>query len=408
MNIWMLNHYAGAPTDPSTRHFDLARELVARGHDVTIVAAGFSHLNRKENQKYGSKWWSGQTVDGVKYAWIKTFPYQGNDWRRVVNMLSYTIGAFSLGTVGLKRPDVIVGSSVHPLAVVSALALSKIHRCRFVFEVRDLWPQTLVDMGALAEDGWTTKSLRALEGFLYKQADHIVVLLPTADRYIARWGIARSRISWIPNGVDLSRYRDLPPYDGGGNSAFNIYYMGAHGDANALDNILKAADILLKRDEQRPKFIFVGDGPAKPRLIEMARSMSLRNVEFVDRVPKSDVPALMGQASALVFNLDRVKVFQYGISSNKLYDYLVSGRPVLFCGEAGNNPVEESGAGISVPPRDPEALANAVIRMANMTPEARKAMGAKGPDWVRKNHDIAHLAELMERAVGPNPIGNLK
>lgn len=397
MNIWILNHYAGTPDYPSTRHYDLSKELVRRGHVVTIFASGFHYQKFVEIRLAKGEKWKVQDYDGVKFVWIKTTLYKGNEWRRIVNMLSYAWRVIWIGKKFKEKPDVIIGSSVHSFAVVSAYILSNIKKSHFFFEVRDLWPQTLIDMGALSEKSSVTWGLRKLEKFLYKKAEKIITLLPYADQYIINLGISKEKIVWIPNGVDLSRYENIKKYNGRISNQFTILYLGAHGKANALDVILDAASILQDKGLDNIKFVFIGDGPEKKSLIEYSESKGLKNVEFRDAVPKNEIYKVMGEADAYVFNLEALSLWKYGISSNKLFDYLASGRPILFSGNSANNPVEEAKAGITVPPRNPSALAEAIIKLFSLPKEERIKMGENGWEYIRKNHDIKILAERLER-----------
>ena len=396
--IWILNHYAGTAASPSTRHYDLGRELVRRGHGVTIFAAGFHYQKLVEERLAPGETYKIEDHDGVRFVWIRTFPYSRNDWRRVVNMLSYAFRVVRVARKLDEKPDVIVGSSVHPFAVLSAYILSKIKKARFFFEVRDLWPQSLVDAGAWSDRSPITWAFRKLEAFLYKKAEIVITLLPYADAYITRLGVPKEKIVWIPNGADLTRYESLVHYDGATRSPFTLMYLGAHGRMNALDVILDAAEIIQNKGLRDVRFVFVGDGPARSDLIQYAQRKGLKNAEFRPAVPKSELFSVMGQADAFVFNLEDLP-FNYGVSSNKLFDYLASGRPVLFAGNTANNPVTESGAGFGIPARAPERLADAVMELVALRPEQRIAMGQNGVAYMKANHDIRLLARAFETAV---------
>ena len=397
MNIWILNHYAGTPdTTHATRPYDLSKELVTRGHSVTIFASSFSEYSLREERLQPGERWKTEKCDGVRFIWLKTFPYKGNDWRRVTNMVSYAWRAFWIGKGFEEKPDVIIGTCVHPLAVLSAYVLSIFKRSRFFCEITDLWPQTLVDMGALSERSPITWGLRVLEKFLYRKAERIVVLMPHGDDYITNLGISGDRIVWIPSCVDLSRYDGIGQYDGGSSDTFTIMYLGRHGMANALEAILKAATLQQDEGESNVRFVFVGEGAEKPNLIELSGDLGLRNVEFRDPVPKNEISQVMGEADAFILSLRDSPLYKYGINPNKLCDYLASGRPILFAGNASNNPVEEAKAGITVPPENPEALARAITRLMAMKPEERIQMGKNGLEYVKKHHDIRVVADKLE------------
>ena len=365
--VWIFNHYAVTPDLPGgTRHFDLARELVGRGHQATIFASGFQHLRHREMKLVPDERWKIEDVDGVNFVWLKTFPYQRNNWRRVVNMASYTFRAWWLGrrlpklVPELEKPDVIIGSSVHLLAVLAAYWVAKQHMARFIMEVRDLWPQTIVDMGEMSGRNPIVKVLQLIERFLYRRGEQIIVLAPSMGEYISDRGISKEKIVWIPNGVDLSRFEDAKPQDSTDNR-FEVMYLGAHGQANALNVLLQAARIIQDQNYHDMRIVLVGDGPEKQKLIRLADELGLENAEFRDPVPKADVPKVLQGADATVLILNDLPLYRYGISLNKLYDYLAAGKPLILVGNPANNPVKEVGCGLTVPPRNPEAVAEAIV-----------------------------------------------
>jgi glycosyltransferase involved in cell wall biosynthesis len=363
---------------------------------VTIFAAGFHYQKLVEERLGPGETWKLEDHAGVKFIWIRTFPYRRNDWRRILNMLSYAVRAVRVGRVLPDRPDAIVGSTVHPFAALAGYVLSRMRHSRFLFEVRDLWPQSLIDIGAWRERTLRVWALRKIEKFLCRKAEVIITLLPYAHEYITSFGIARNKIVWIPNGADLRRYRDIERYQGGNGHQFTIMYLGAHGRMNALDVILDAASLL--KQNANIRFVFVGDGPARNELIERAKSKSIENVEFRGSVPKNELLQIMSEADAFVYNLEDLP-FKYGVSSNKLFDYLASGRPIVFAGNTANNPVTEAGAGFAVPPRNPQRLADAILQLAALSPAERIAMGNSGQAYMREKHDIRRLASEFERVL---------
>ncbi len=402
MNIWIFNHYAHPSTFPGgTRHHDLGKELVKRGHRVTIFASSFLHgLGRHAGAK-APQVWSVEDVDGVKFIWLRTPPYSGNNLDRVWSMVVYMWRAWRLGVAlprrmpDVGRPDLVIGSSVHLLAVLAAYRVARGHRARFVMEVRDLWPQTLVDMGVLGPRHPLTLALRWLERYLYRRAERIITLLPFAHEYIAASGVAREKVVWIPNGVDLSLYSGEAGAGEHG-TPFTLMYLGAHGKANTLDVLIEAARAIPAETGARIRFVLVGAGPEKDALIRRTREWGLGNVEFRDPVPKARVPDTLAEADALVVVLPDLPLYRYGISLNKLFDYMAAAKPIVLAGAPANDPVKDADCGLTVPPRDPHALGDAIVRLAQMPCEEREAMGRRGRAYVEEHHNIRKLAERLE------------
>jgi glycosyltransferase involved in cell wall biosynthesis len=396
-NVWILNHYAQEPGGAGgTRHFHLAEHLESSGWQATVIAAsvelnsGLQRLNDEEHLRY-------EHIQGVPFLWVRTPEYEGNGGGRMLNMLAYTWQVLRRRTTQmLQRPDVVIGSSVHPFAAVAGALLARRFGVPFIFEVRDLWPQTLIDMGRLRDSDWMTKVLRKLELWLYRRSARIVVLLPRAWEYINPLGIPKERVVWIPNGVDLSLFPKLTESDKVESGLFTLMYFGAHGQANGLDNVLRAMrHIQTNAPEKRVHLRIIGDGPLKPKLVEFATKIGLTNVVFEPPVPKSQVPALAAQADAFVFNLIDAPVFKYGISSNKLFDFMASERPVVFSCDAANNPINDAQAGLTVAPGQPEALAQAILQIATTPMEERQRMGQAGRDYVEQNHGFAQLSARL-------------
>jgi glycosyltransferase involved in cell wall biosynthesis len=391
--VWILNHYAQEPGGVGgTRHFSLAKHLLAYGWQTTVIAAsvelntGRQRLSRHETTRL-------DTFDGVNFLWIKTPPYKGNGGGRILNMLTYALRVVLPFTIrGLPQPDVIVGSSVHPFAAVSGALLAQRYGVPFVFEVRDLWPQTLVDLGRLSEKSLITRGLRWLEGWLYRRADKIVTLLPNAVDYITTLGIEADKVVWIPNGVDLEGYvKSEPPTP---RDVFTLMYFGAHGQANGLDCVLDAmAELEKMSGMQHVNLRLIGNGPLKPALMEQATKLNLKNVEFEDPVPKAEIPKIASEADAFVICVkDLPQLYKYGISMNKLFDYLAASRPIIMASAAVNDPVQDAGAGFTVRPENSTELAEAIVKLVALPHEQRNAMGAAGRSYVENNHNYSELA----------------
>jgi len=393
MNLWLVNHYAILPQQAGgTRHYTLVRELVKRGHQVTIIASSFDHTTRKELHILDGAPSRLEVVDGVRFLWLRTPPYEGNSAQRLWNMMVFARKVLGLRAADLSGPpDVILGSSPHLFAAWAAERLARRYRVPFVLEVRDLWPQSLVDLGSFSEGHPFIRWLEYIERGLYRRARHVITLLPGAKEHIAQKGGHPDRITWIPNGIDAD---SLPlPEPPTPKDAFELMYAGTHGLANGLQVVLEAAEKL----QDRPvRFRLVGDGPDKPRLMAMAEEKGLKNVVFEPPVPKSQIPGLLREADAFLMVLRDSPVFRWGVSPNKLFDYMAAARPVIFSVNTPLNPVAVAGAGITVPAEDADALAEAALELSATSPEERWQMGLRGRKYVEENHNLNLLANKLE------------
>jgi len=391
----MINHYA----EPYGRQHNLAGELIRRGHRVVIFASSFDHRTRQENRLAPGEKVKREDIDGVPYVWLRTPPYPGNTSARVWNMAVFAGRIWRVGkAAGFERPDVIIGSSPHLFAALAAQRLAARFRVPFVLEVRDLWPQSLVDLANVSARHPVVRGLEKMERYLYRRAARIISLLPGAVDHMVEKGADRERVVWIPNGINT----DLvpPPEPPANDGVFTVMYAGAHGLANALDYVLDAAAVLQQEDLDRRILIrFIGDGPEKSRLQEVAAQRELTNVRFDGPVPRNRVYDLLREADAFVMPLKHSPVFRWGVSPNKLFDYLATARPVIFSVNSPINPVAEAQAGLTVPPENPLALAEAIKELLYMSPEKRWEMGLRGREYVERYHSFARLADKLEKTL---------
>ena len=400
MRVWFINHYALPPERAGgTRHYSLAKNLIHRGHQVVIIASSVDYMQRREVVFSANLRAHLQEHGGVPFLWLKTPPYRGNTAARVWNMWVFAGRVLQLAPQVLSEPpDVILGSSPHPFAAWAAARLAARFRAPFVFEVRDLWPQSLIELGRFSSRHPFIMLLAYMERFLYRRATRIVTLLPGAAAYIRARGGEAEKIVWIPNGLDLSLVP--PPSPPLQNGVFTIMYAGAHGRANGLEVVLEAARLLQERSTPTPiRFVLIGDGPEKPNLQAQTRSWGLQNVVFEDPIPKGEIYKRLQEADAFLMILRPSPVFRWGVSPNKLFDYMAMARPVLFCIQTPYNPVAEAKAGITVPPGDAKSLARAILHLIELSPEERWHMGLRGRDYVEKNHAMTVLAQRLERTL---------
>ncbi|HXY30876.1 MAG TPA: glycosyltransferase family 4 protein [Gemmatimonadaceae bacterium] len=397
--LW-VNHFAVAPVDGGgTRHVEIARELVRRGWQVTIAASDFHLHSRGYTRRRGPSDRSviRERVDGVEIDWLWAAPYSRNDWRRALNWLTFSRSVtWWRPAPGGRQPNVIIGSSPHLLAAAASLRLARRLGVPFLFEVRDLWPESLLAAGG--RKGLLYYALDAIARRLYRSSDRIIVLAQGVGEYLATRGVPRSQIVYVPNGADVDPAPSRPRQADG--SRLTAVYAGAHGPANGLDTVVDAAALL--RDDPRIRFLLVGDGPSKNDLVARARARSLTNMEFREPVPKDQVAALLLAADLGLMVLRDAPLFSFGVSPNKLFDYMAAGLPIV-CNVPGEvaDILRQAGSGVQATDSSPEALASAVRRVAALDPAARSALGAAGRSWVVANNSREALAARVDEALRP-------
>ncbi len=395
MRLLWVNQFAVTPEQQGgTRHFELGRELVRRGWDVTVAACDLNLHSRQYARRADARTRAAvdDVVDGVHFRWLWAAPYARNDWRRAHNWLSFSARVWRWRGA---RPSVVIGSSPQLFAALASERLARRWGVPFVLEVRDLWPESLLAAGG--RKGALYRVLERVARHLYARADRIVVLARGSADHLASLGVDPGKIAFVPNGVDVSAFAavERPARD-----TLTLVYTGAHGPANGLDAVLGAAERL--RDDVRVRFLLVGDGPAKTALVADAARRGLANVAFRDPVPKHAMPALLAGADAGLMVLRESPLFTFGVSPNKLFDYFGAALPVV-CNVPGEVAmmVGEAGAGEQAADASGAALADAVLRLAARTPGARAALGAAGRAWVAREHDRPVLADRLDAVLRP-------
>jgi glycosyltransferase involved in cell wall biosynthesis len=377
--LWLINQFANTPELPGhTRQFEVAAGLVSYGWQVEVFASDFNLTQRQYRRLRFPRLWSTERPAGIRWSWLWVSPYRHNNWKRQLNMLSFCLHlALRLGPAAIlgrfigQAPDVILASSPQLPAAFTCLWIARLTGIPFVLEVRDLWPQVLIDQGGKSPSSAMVRLLAWMECLLYQHASNVVVLAKGAEPFVRERGARQT--AWFPNGPDLELFspRPLPP----DRPVFTVLYAGAHGDANALENVIAAAR-LLEQQQSPARIRFVGDGPEKQALMQLAED--LKSVSFEAPVPKARIPDLMAEADAILLSLRDVPLFRYGVSPNKLYDAYALGRPVITTvAGAINAEVEEHRLGVTAPPGDPQALAVAIQRLMTTPRTERQAMAER-------------------------------
>ena len=400
MNIWLINHYAVPPHYyPLARPTNFAKYLMAMGHTVTLFAASTVHNSNLDLINDGSPWRE-ETVDGIHYVYIKCHSYQGSGLKRVYNICEF---AWKLPGVcrQFTKPDAIVATSMPPTSCAMGIYLGRKWGCRTVAEIADLWPESIVAYGIAGCHNPAVLALRRLEKWIYKKAGAVVFTMEGAYDYIVEQGwekdIPRSKVYYINNGVDLEQFdynkehfrvEDADLDDPG---TFKVVYTGSIRKVNNLGLLLDAAKAV--RDP-RVKFLIWGDGDELAMLEKRVRDEKLTNVIFKGRVEKKYVPSIVSRADVNIAHNAPSPLLRFGVSFNKLFDYMAGGRPILCDFPCPYNPAIIYGAGIEVSDAAPQSIAGAIESLMSVSEQAYRSYCANARR-AAEDYDFKRLTEKL-------------
>lgn len=402
--IWILNHYATDTFfDHGGRHYELAKRLIGAEYSIRVFCASTVH-NTMRNLISDSQNYIEDTCDGIPYVFIRARNYTGNGKKRILNMLDYYKGMMRCAK-HFERPDIIIGSSVHPLAVLAAIRLGKKYGIPVIGEVRDLWPESFVAYGLISPTNPLLKILYAGERWIYKKTDELIFSMPGGRDYIIEKGwdkehggpVDLRKVHYINNGVDLEAFDynkdhfQTQDADLDNPNLFKVVYTGSVRRANNLDLLLDAAKLVTKPEV---RFIIYGGGDQLDRLKQRLAEENITNVCFRGAVEKKYVPGIVARSSMNIFVLEKSDLFRYGLSLNKSFDYLAAGRPMMMVGEAGYSQVDQYGCGIHVRSWNPEEIAQQIDKAAGL-PQSAYAQYCENARRAAGEYDFSVLTSKL-------------
>lgn len=398
-NIWLVNYYSYPPgTSSWRRHYDLGKELLKYGYNIDIIGGSFVHDRKKhilnKNEKYRI-----ENHEGLKYHILNGISYSGS-LMRILSMIEFMIKVFFYEKKLKVKPDIIYCSCPHPFNGLISLYLSKKYRCKFILEIRDLWPETWVEMGAITRRSLIYKFFAWIEKLLYKKANEIITLSPGDYIYIEKLGISKNKIKWVSNGVDLDEfdknYLKDPVYKFN-KSKFNITYTGSIGIANALDEVFKVAKELTG---ENITFNIIGDGPLKNKYINYCKENAINNVKFYNSVSKNEVPALLKESDALIVTTKKCNLYKYGISFNKVFEYMAASKPIIITYDTEYDFIKEADCGFSISAENEIELLKTIRDILFISKNKRELLGINGRKYAEKNFSIKMLSKKIDLILG--------
>lgn len=377
----------------------IAREWAKAGHTVVVIASNSNHLTGNRHQAAA---FEDRLSDGVRVMRLRTMRYERTaSMARVLSWVDFERRLLGASLYELPPPDVIIVSSLSLLSVVSGITLARRYRCPWVFEVRDIWPLTLVEEGGFPRWHPFTVLLAGIERLGYSRAAMVVGTMPNLIAHVRRVVDRPVPVACIPFGFDptvAQAPRRISPREEGAQTLV-VGYAGSIGVSNALETLIECAVPL--RDDGRYRFVIAGDGDSRESLMERTRDCD--HITWLGRVPRGEVHSVLSECDVLYFAAHRSQVWEYGLSLNKLTDYLLAARPILASYSGFPTILNEAGCGEFVRAADPDALMAALHRFREMSADARAHLGENGRRWLFEHRTWERLAaeyvELIDAVI---------
>lgn len=400
-SVWYISKYfaPGSRSDVGTRAWFLLKEFHSRGIEVTAFGSNSNHL--ADCPDFKGNYFS-ENVDGICAIWIKTFKYKkASSILRILNWIHFEWRLLFLDKSRFERPDAIIISSLSLLTILNGFLLRWRFGSKLVFEIRDIWPLTVIEEGGYSKWNPFVIILAVIEYFGYKYSDLIVGTMPNLREHVRNLTGDDSKVICIPMGVSSEMLKQgLPLPDGYlqkylDKDYFNVVHAGTIGITNALETLFSAAELLV--ENKKIRFVIVGDGNLKTDYER--RYKRLGNVVFAPKVSKAQVHSVLSESNLVYFSTFKSEVWHYGQSLNKVVDYMLSGRPILASYSGFQSMINEAGCGFFTPAEDHIALANKIVEISLMDAADLHSMGSRGRPWLIKNRDFKLLADYYIESI---------
>ena len=395
--IWIFNDYAGSKYHGMEfRNYYVARELVKMGHKVTIVSASYMHLFKQLPKTDGKKY-TFERIDGIEYIWADVPHYStSTDKKRVWKWFVFVKRLYELPIKKMTKPDYVIASPMAPFLIKPAHYFAKKFNAKLVYEIKDIWPLSLMELGGYGKNNPLIFLMQKFANYGYKNADRTLSVLSNAHEYIKEFGLKKEKFRYIPNGISLEEMQNIKPLNVKTKemlpkNKFIVGYTGTIGIANAMESFVDTAKLL--NDYPKIELVLVGDGKDRALLKERAKTLKLNNITFIDPIEKDEVQSILDVFDVCFIGWHDKKVYEYGISANKIFDYMYSGKPILHAFSGRGDLVKMADCGTSVKAQDEQAIADGILELYHMMKEKREQLGKKGKEYVLKHHTYENIAK---------------
>ena len=397
--IWIINDYAGSRYHGMEfRNYYFAKEWVKKGYKVYIITASYMHLFKKLPNVKGS--YTFEEIDGIDYIWVKVPHYKNStDKKRVLKWFVFTLKLFFLPFYKMSKPDVVIASPMAPFLVIPAYKIAKKYGAKFIYEVKDIWPLSIIELGGISPKHPLIRMMSWCERFAITKADNVVSSLQNYGEHLKNDLGIDKEFTWICNGVDLDEMKSIEPLSDSiknkiPKDKFIVGYAGTVGIANSLETFCKTAKVL--KDYKDIVFVIVGDGDQKENLVKTYGNLD--NILFLEPIPKNQVQSMLKLFDVCYIGLKKEKLFRFGVSPNKLFDYMYSKKPVLYAIDSGRyNIVDLSECGVVAKAEDEFSVKEAVLKLYKMDKNKLERLAQNGNDYVKRHFTYEILAGEFEK-----------
>lgn len=399
MKILILSQFAGSRLHGMVlRNYNWARALTEKGHEVIVVAASYAHARSSQPAGRGEEF-----IDGIRYVWLPVQEYNAASYKgRLQAMAEFTWGLYNLEKYNITGADIIVVSSPHPFSIFPARKLCKKWKSRLIYDVRDMWPLTLKQLGNVSSYNPLIWLMQRAENYACRHCDLLTAVPKHARDYFVSHGLASEKFMYVPNGVLLSdaESSSLPGLHKDSLAKLRtegkllVGYAGSLGRANAMAAFVRA---MAKVSHLGIKAVIVGQGPLEPELKELAKTSGIeKDIIFLPPVSHSAIPEFLDQIDVAYSGISAAEFLSMGASLTKLNDYMLGKKPILYSGDDNGNAVEASGGGICCQAENDEDIARALCTFSELSAEKLKEIGERGHAWLMDNQIVSvHMDRIL-------------
>lgn len=392
-NIWYISKYA-TPLKYGfgSRHFYLAREFNILGNSTVVISSNSNHLAQFPDFKSVYK---KEIIDGVDTLWIKTIKYKrSNSIKRIMSWIDFEMKLWLMPKRMIPIPEIVIVSSLSLLTILNGYWLKKKYECKLIFEIRDIWPLTIIEEGGYKKWNPFVMFLAWVEKFGYRNSDIIVGTMPNLSEHVKGVTGKIMNCHCIPFGYDPGLYNNLEPLPGGyeeryiPKNKFIIGYAGSIGTTNALDTLIKCAKEM--KEHLNIHFLLLGDGDLLNEY--KSQTSGQKNITFAPKVKKPQVQMVLRHCQVLYFSVENSNVWRYGLSLNKLIDYMIAGKPIIASYSGYPSMLNEAQCGIFIPAKDVRSLIMVIHEFSKLKNHQLESIGKRGKQWLLKNRPYNKIA----------------